>query len=183
MRACSRSTASAVGTPSRRRRGPTAIRRNRVGALLCALTFLLQGCYETLPLQTGTAPPVAERVLFVLNDQGRVGLSSKLGPAVDKVEGTVLQVSENAYDISVTGITQVGGGSAMWNGERVSVGKDLVASYAVRRLNRTRTALLAGGVTVGAVLLIFGRSRLLGGGGVEPSPIPEPGPPSAVRAR
>lgn len=128
-------------------------------------------------------PPVAERVEFVLNDQGRVGLASKLGPAVDKVEGQVLQVSENAYDISVIGITQVGGRTATWNGERVSLGRDLVTGYSIRRLNRTRTTLLAGGVTVGMLAFIFGRSLFLGGGGEEPPPTTEPGPPSLRRSR
>ena len=131
-------------------------------------------------MQAGV-PLVAERVQFVLNYQGRVSLANKLGPAVDKVEGTVVQVSEDAYDISVIGITQVGGSSALWNGERVSVAKDLVSTYAIRRLNRARTTLLVGGVTVAALAFILGRSLLLGGGGVEPTPTPEPGPPSAVR--
>ena len=127
------------------------------------------------------APPVAERVEFVLNDQGRVALASKLGPAVERVEGQVLEVSENAYDISVIGIRQIGGSSATWNGERVSVGKDLVTGYSIRRLNRTRTTLVAGGVTVGVLALIFGRSLLFGGGGVEDVPPTEPGPPSVIR--
>ena len=131
-------------------------------------------------MQAGV-PLVAERVQFVLNDQGRVSLANKLGPAVDKVEGTVLQVNENAYEISVIGITQVGGSSALWNGEQVSVAKDLVSSYAIRRLNRARTTLLVGGVTVGVLAFILGRTLLLGGGGTEATPPPEPGPPSAIR--
>lgn len=128
-------------------------------------------------------PIVAERVQLALNDQGRVQLADKLGPAVDKVEGTVVQVSENAYDISVIGITQVGGASALWNGERISVQKDLVSSYAIRRLNRGRTTLLVGGVTAGVLAFILGRNLLLNGGGTEPGTITEPGPPSLRRIR
>ncbi|HVZ48932.1 MAG TPA: hypothetical protein VG916_09125 [Gemmatimonadaceae bacterium] len=145
------------------------------GALACAGALLLQGCYETLPMQQGVAP-VAERVVLTLNDQGRVGLASKLGPAVDKVEGAVQQANADAMDLKVIRVTQIGGSSSLWNGERVSVQKDFIAGYAIRRLSRTRTALLVGGVTVGMLAFIFGKSLLLGGGGVELPPGGDPGP-------
>jgi hypothetical protein len=119
---------------------------------------------------------VAERVQFVLNDRGRVGLAETLGPAVEKVEGTVVRVSEAGYDISVVGVTHIGGESARWNGEQVTLGTDHVTAFAVRRYQRSRTVLLAAGVTVGLLLFIFGRS-LLGAGTEEPAPTPEP-PPS-----
>jgi hypothetical protein len=119
---------------------------------------------------------VAERVQFVMTDQGRVGLAGKLGPAVEKVEGTVLRVTEEGYDISVVGVRHIGGESARWNGEQVTLGKDHVAAFAVRRYQRSRTVLLAAGVTLGVLLFIFGQS-LLGAGTEEPAPAPEP-PPS-----
>ncbi|MEA3244745.1 MAG: hypothetical protein U9Q74_01185 [Gemmatimonadota bacterium] len=159
-----------------RRKARTASSRRVVGAFACAGAFaLLQGCYETLPVEQGVAP-VAERVQFTLNDQGRLALAGKLGPAVDKVEGSVLQVGSDAYDLSVSGIVQIGGNRSLWNGERVSVQRDYVSGFAVKHLSRTRTALLVGGITAGMLAFIFGRDLLLGGGGVEPSPTTEPGP-------
>lgn len=132
-------------------------------------------------MQTG-APPVAERVQFLLNDRGRVSLAPKLGSAVEKVEGTVVQVTEQAYDVSVSRVTHIGGESAIWNGERVSVGREHVSGYSIRRYQRTRTMLLAGGVTLGVLVFIFGRSLLIGAGTEEPTPTPDPGPPSLFRS-
>ena len=162
------------------RRGRTVSEWRRTGALLCAGTLLLQGCYQSLPVQTG-APPVAERVQFILNDQGRVNLAPKLGSAVERVEGTVVRVSEQGYEVSVISVTHMGGESAIWNGERVTVGKDFVSAYSIRRYHRTRTLLLAGGITVGILLFILGRSLLIGAGTEEPTPTPDPGPPSLIR--
>lgn len=117
---------------------------------------------------------MAERVQFVLNDQGRVALAAKLGPSVDKVEGIVEQTGDQTYGISVIRVTQIDGSKSLWTGERVDVRQEYVAGYSTRRLSRSRTALLVGGITVGIVTFIVGKSLLLGGGGVEPS---DPGPP------
>ena len=142
---------------------------------------MLQGCYESLPVRQG-APPVAERVEFVLNDEGRVALANRLGPQVLKVEGQVLSVNADGYDIGVIGVTEIGGGTATWNGERVSVRKVLVTGYSIRRLSRKRTTFLVGGVTIGMLAFIFGKSLLFGGGAVD-GPGGDPGPPSAIRSR
>jgi hypothetical protein len=126
-------------------------------------------------MQTG-APPVAERVQFVLNDQGRVALSNKLGPAVEKAEGQVVAVDGSSFDINVFRVGQIGGGSVMWNGERVSISRDQVLGYQVRRLDKGRTALVAASVTVGLLLVFFGKSLFIPGGGVEDPPSTLPGP-------
>ncbi len=158
-----------------RQRARTGSRR-ATGALACAGALAaLQGCYETLPMQQGVAP-VAERVQLTLNDQGRLGLGGKLGPSVDKVEGSVLQVGSDAYDVSVSAVVQIGGARSLWNGERVSVQKEYVSGYAVKRLSRARTTLLVGGVTAGMLAFILTKDLLLGGGGVEPPASTEPGP-------
>lgn len=145
------------------------------GAAVCAGTLLLQGCYENLPMQQGTIA-VAERVLLTLNDQGRVGMAGQLGPAVDEVEGAVLQVQDSTIQISVNRVTLIGGNSSLWNGERVNVRRSYVAAYAGRRLSRTRTALLVGGITAGMLAFVLTQSLLFGGGGVDMPPSVEPGP-------
>jgi len=151
------------------------------GALLATCSLLLQGCYESLPLQQGVAPSTA-RVEFQLNDAGRIALGDKLGANVLKVEGTVLQQDNSSYQMSVFRVTHFDGSSAAWTGERVSVAKEHTVGYSVRRLNKVRTALLVGGVVVG-IAAIFAKSLGLVGGS-DPGPGDTgPPPPSRSRAR
>jgi len=142
----------------------------------------VQGCYESLPLQQGPAPAV-ERVELVLNDQGRAALAERLGPMVGKVEGQIFSQDDGSYTISVYHVRQLNGTSTTWNGEQVNVRKEHTIGYQIRKLNRTRTAIVAGAAVVGTVLIFFGKELGLGGGGIEDTePEPEP-PPSAVRRR
>jgi hypothetical protein len=120
---------------------------------------MLQACYTSLPIEAGPAP-TAQRVVLSLNDQGRAALSQQLGTAVDKIEGEVLSENSDGYTVSVFHVTQMNGNSATWNGEHVTLAKSQVSGFQLRRLNRTRTVLLAAGVTVGVVALFFGRSLL-----------------------
>jgi len=142
--------------------------------VLAAWSLLLQGCYSSLPLQEGPAP-TAQRVVLSLNDQGRAALSQQLGTAVDRIEGEILSENEGGYAVSVFHVSQLNGNSATWNGEHVTVAKSQISGFQLRRLNRTRTALLAAGVTVGVVALFFGRSLLGFGGGTDDSGSTGPG--------
>ena len=150
-----------------------------MGALGAAGSLLLQGCYESLPVQHG-APPATTRVEFLLNDQGRAALSQKLGPAVQKIEGELVDAKDSLYMVSVFRVTGFDGNSAAWTGERVALGKDHVDGYQVRRLNKTRSALVAVGVVAAVVSFFVGRS-LLGGGSEQKPPGPDPQPSSSSR--
>lgn len=145
--------------------------------MVAAWSLVLQGCYESLPLRQGTAP-TAVRVEFVLNDQGRAALSDKLGPAVQKIEGEVVDQNDGSYVLSVYRVTSFDGNSAAWTGERVNVAKEQTSGYQVRRLSRTRTTLLAAGVLAGVTLVFFGKSLGIGGGS---ETVPGPPPPIPVR--
>lgn len=149
-----------------RRRGSSA------GALLAAWSLLLQGCYESTPLEQGT-PPATQRVELVLNDKGRVAVQDKLGPRVDKVEGMVVSESESSYTMSVYHVSQLSGVGSTFSGQQVAIDKDGTTGFQLRRINKTRTVLLAGGVVVG-VVAIFGKTLNIGGGGADTPPAEVP---------
>src|SRR5579862_7119600 len=166
MLATTSSIRTAVGSRAARRWGRTAIRRHRrrAGALLAAWSLVLQACYESTPLQQGT-PPATQRV--------------KLGPAVDKVEGLVVSEDDASYTMSVFHVSQLTGPGSTFSGQQVVIGKDGTTGFQLRRLNKTRTVLLAGGVVAG-VVVIFGKSLNIGGGGQD-NPSTEPPPKGQSR--
>ncbi|MCX5764531.1 MAG: hypothetical protein NTU67_07880 [Gemmatimonadetes bacterium] len=145
------------------------LRFRKLGGFLATFALLLQGCYESLPLQQGAAP-TDKQIEFVLNDAGRVALAPKLGAAVEKVRGNITAVDGESYTMAVTQVLQYGGGSATWNGEKVVVLKGHTVGFQVRQLDKTSSTLLAGVVIVGIVALFFGKSLLgLGDDPVTPS--------------
>jgi hypothetical protein len=132
------------------------------GASLSTLALLLQGCYETLPLQQGP-PPATVTVRLVLNDKGRAALSDKLGSAVDRVEGMITAQNSDSYTLAVSEVYQLGGNSSKWNGEPVTIAKDGTDGYQIHRYNQTRTVVLA--VALVAVTILFlTTTKLIGGG-------------------
>lgn len=134
--------------------------------MLSTLALLLQGCYETLPLQQGP-PPATAGVQLVLNDKGRLAVSDKLGSAVDRVEGTLTAQNSDSYTIAVTQVYQLGGNASKWNGEPVTITKDGTDGYRVHRFNQTRTVVLA--AALAAAVVVFLVSAGLKGSGSDTS--------------
>jgi hypothetical protein len=143
--------------------------------VLAAGSFLLQGCYESLPLQMDV-PPVATRLQVTLNDQGRAALSEQLGTAVDKVEGDFVAVRNDAYVVQVHKVMQFNRNSTIWNGERVSIAKQYAAGFQLRRLNAVKTSFAAVAVVAGVTAFFLGRSLLTGGGSESVPATPESNP-------
>ena len=131
--------------------------------------MLLQGCYETLPLQQGP-PPAVETVQLLLNDKGRVNVAEKLGTGVAKVEGNVTAQDATSYSVAVTHVIQQNGSTSTWNGELVVIAKDGTDGYQIHRYNKTRTLVLAVAITAG-VVVFFLTTKLLGGGNTTDTPV------------
>jgi hypothetical protein len=119
------------------------------------MAILLQGCYETLPLQEGP-PPATAGVQLVLNDKGRDEVSTMLGSAVDRVEGTVIAQNSDSYTLAVSQVYTLGGSSSKWAGEKVTIDKDGTRGYQVHRFNEARTLVLAAVITGAAVAFLVG---------------------------
>lgn len=112
----------------------------------------------------------------MLNDRGRAALAERLGPAVEKIEGEVVSQDDGTYTMSVYRIRQMNGNSALWTGEQVRVQREFTIGHQVRKLNRTRTAVLAGSILVATVVLFFGKALGIGGGADQPTVPGDPEP-------
>jgi hypothetical protein len=153
-------------------RGRTVSRRfvRFAGAGLSALALLLQGCYESLPLQQGP-PPAAVTVQLVLNDKGRVEVANELGSAVAKVEGTVVSQDAQSVTIAVSRVLQLNGTTSTWSGEHVTIAKEATDGYQVRRVNQTRTVVLVAAITVAAVSILVTMGLNVGRGASDNPPV------------
>ena len=139
------------------------------------MAMLLQGCYETLPLQDGP-PPETAGVQLVLNDKGRDEVSNMLGSAVDRVEGTLIAQNSGSYTIAVSEVYTLGGSSSKWSGENVAIAKDGTRGYQLHRFNGVRTVLVAAIITGAAVGVLLGTGLVGSGVGSQAGPSPHPGP-------
>ena len=137
--------------------------RRRVTLSLLACTTALQwGCYTYRPVQSAPVPP-QQRGAVVLNDQGRLLLSDRLGSLIERVEGTFISHDSTGVVLEVTGTKDVRGGSSLWSGERVEIPSSAILGYQLRELSRSRSLVLGGSViglitaaTFGLTLDLFG---------------------------
>ncbi len=131
---------------------------------LCAVSMLAleSGCYQYVPMG-GSRPVTGERYSLELTDGGRVGLAERLGSGVIRVEGTLLQLTDTAYVMSVAGIETISGGSSHWSGEKVSIPPQYISSMQGREFSRGRTAAAIGAAAAALGAFIATRSLLAGG--------------------
>lgn len=130
--------------------------RRFVGGL-CAVALSLQmGCYTYQPLQTGV-PATGSRIAVVLNDRGRAMLGDRLGSAIDKVDGLLVEGDGANVTLEVYRTMDLRGNAASWTGERVQLPRDGITGYQGRQFSRRRTFLLVGtvvGVIVATALAV-----------------------------
>ena len=134
--------------------------RRAVGCGILAALTVLPGCYTYIPVES-TTPPTGETVAFEISDQGRAGLSERLGSGVDRIEGRVRGTEGDQYLVDVFRIAQFQGGKSewsTWSGETIRLDRGYVSRYQTRRLSKTRTWILAGGITGAIVLLAVTKS-------------------------
>ena len=124
--------------------------RRFVGGLCAAALLLQMGCYTYSPLQTGV-PATGSRIAVVLNDRGRSMLGDRLGSAIDKVDGLLVEGDGANVTLEVYRTIDLRGNAASWTGERVQLPRDGITGYQGRQFSRRRTFLLVGTV-VGAIV-------------------------------
>lgn len=142
-----------------------------------ALTPLAGGCYT---YRSAGATPVASgsRIALYLNDQGRVGLSTRVGPEIARLDGALVEKTDSAYVIRVRKITDLAGNEQLWSDETVSVDPGFLKDVTVRQFSRNRTLVAVGatGLAVGAFAVT--RSIIAGGIGEDDD---DPNPPGDLR--
>jgi hypothetical protein len=113
--------------------------------------MLLAGCYGYYPATTPA--PVGRDVELTLTDSGSFALARQIGPSAEAIAGRMTADSANAIVLSVRGVRQRDGNDVDWKGERVAVPRPLVVKLEERRFSRARTALFAGTIAVGLVVM------------------------------
>lgn len=146
-------------------------RRRTSRAAACTAVAVLSGCYEYTP----TLNPVAGSgapVQVTLTDAGSEAVANQVGPRVAAIEGLCTSATSDSLVLAVTQTTARGGVDTFWKGERVALPRSAVASFGVRRLSATRTAIVSV-VGVGAAVAAiasFGGGKTTQGGTLRPLP-------------
>jgi len=146
-----------------------AVRRG--ASLLLLGSFLLQGCYSVSAVDPA-GPQPGTRLVASLTPDGSQQLASQVGPRVIAVEGVLDEATAERLSLRLVrteGANQV---STYWNQEEVTIPRPAIAQLRQRRLDRSRSFLMAGAV-VGAALL----AAVLAGGLAAGDEPPGGGPP------
>ncbi len=148
--------------PERRVVGVRRMVRRLARGLLALAPAAVPACYRYVPLESAPAPGIVVQV--ELNDEGRVGMASAVGPAVGKIEGVLDSRSDSAMVVRVTRVQGEYGGVARWEGEPVEIRTGWVRTLREREFSAGRTALVAALAGGGFVAFVATRD-LLGFGG------------------
>lgn len=135
---------------------------------------MLVGCYMNRPLLGPAAP--SSKVAVLLTDLGRAEEANRVGAGTLRIEGSVVEATDTAYVLSVSGVQPIRGAFVPWAGETVSVQRSYVAQAYERRLSPARTAIVAGGA-VGVLVVTIASAKLFGFGGSDIPVLPGGGNP------
>lgn len=149
------------------------LRRRGLATLCTAALMLQQGCYRTVPVAGARDVPHGT-VTITVNDQGRLMVGNRLGSLLDHVTGRIIRADADTLHVAVETAHTVRGDFARWGGEPFSIPRAGVASITEKKTDKTRTALVIGGIVVGLVLGFLGLKGKSSGsdGGTIPTPNP-----------
>jgi hypothetical protein len=142
--------------------------------LLPALTACAAGCYSYVPVANSPAPGHA--VKASVNDEGAGLLTAQLGPGVLELEGLLLNADTQQVSILVQSYVTRRQGVLNASGEAVRLEPRHIVVMKEKRLERTRSVLLAAALGASAILAIevFGPDGIL----FEDENTEDPGPPT-----
>ena len=144
--------------------------RLRPLGVICLLA--LAACYSHRPIN-GSLPASNTRITAELTDSGSLALSQTLGPAATDVEGIVASADQAGITLNVLRVQYRGGTSMTWTREPVRFPASALRNIRERRLDRTRSWMAGGLVTLGAVLIATVAGIVSGD---DPGPTPPPPP-------
>ena len=131
------------------------IRARRTAALASAVALSLQmACYNYRPVSQPLAP-AGQRLRVNLSPEGTTELAKFLGPRVEQVEGTLVNVQpDGTMSVAVEWVQTPGGVRQPWMGEGgVAIPATYIQSVQQHTLNRTSSVLAAVGITGGLIAL------------------------------
>jgi hypothetical protein len=132
--------------------------RRSIAGFVAALQLLSTACYAYAPVQT--TPQAGAQVALEVTDEGRVALSDKIGPGVVRLEGTLAGEEGDELLVDASAVRQVRGYITDLGGVRVRLPKRYVTRMDERRLSRTRSLLVVGGVV--AIVAAFFTAKFSG---------------------
>jgi len=126
--------------------------------ILCVLC----GCYESVPVQLNSVQP-GTKIRVTLTDAGADSLARYIGPGVERVDGKLINTTDDKLAVGVTSIAMKSGQDQYWKGETVAIPRAALATVQERRVNKPKSLLL-GGILV-AALASLRLSGVVGGNG------------------
>ena len=122
-------------------------------AVCAAALPVVAGCYSTRPIRDLNGIPSGERVVVTLTSGGTDALTQMVGPQVRQLEGDLVSAASDSLELRLLRTTREDDRSEPWQRQRVRVARTQVDNVEQRRLDRTRSWLMAGAVVAGVVLL------------------------------
>lgn len=111
-----------------------------------AVLLALCGCSVYVPLSPDTPPPVGTDVRARLTTPGAVRISDRMGAPVREVEGEVLSVGADSIGFGLLTASEY---TRPWDSvDTLRVSTLEIFEMEEKRLDRTRTAILVGGVGI-----------------------------------
>lgn len=118
-------------------------RARAVAATLLLLPWAT-GCYTYLPVWD-RVPEAGKEVAVGISDRGREILAPRIGPGARLLSGRVAGLSDSALTLSVSSVEyMMSAQPARWNGEMVSIPRDLLSGVQERKLSKSRTWVAVG---------------------------------------
>ena len=133
------------------------VRRLTASAII-ALQLSSTACFAYSPVET--TPQPGAQVALEVTDEGRVALSDKIGPGVVRLEGTLAGTDGDELLVDASAVRQVRGYITDLGGVRVRLPRRYVTRIDERRLSRTRSFLVVGGVV--AIVAAFFTAKISG---------------------
>lgn len=129
-------------------------------------------CYSHQALNTPVPAPQT-RIVAEVTDIGRTALGNAIGVGATEVEGVVVTADSATWILALLRVGYRAGPDAPWNREHVTFPRYALTDARERTLNRRKSWLAAGAITVAALLA----ARLFGAFGFGGQPDGEPEPP------
>ena len=113
---------------------------------------IASGCYVERPLEM-IPPPPSTRIVATVTDSGVVAMSNQIGPGATMIEGVVSAADQSNWTIQMLRVDHRDGRTVSWNREAVTFPSNTLTQPTVKVLDKKRSWLAAGGITVGALIL------------------------------
>jgi hypothetical protein len=130
-------------------------------AALLLLATQVAACYTTRPIEG--APKAGATVILEVNDRGRVELVDRVGQSVERIQGQLQSVTDSGYVLRVQSVRYLNGQLNQWSGEELTMPTAFVSRARQQEFSKTRTFLLAAGITA-ALVAVLVQLDLVGGG-------------------